>query len=89
MLQSMGSQKARHNLAIKQQQRKYVFKLENSDLNYAGSTPPILPQGSKHWFSGSKRLNLLIHQAQTYMLCKDSWAVSMRCYHFMNGEQLS
>ena len=67
MLRSMGSRKARHNLATKQQQQKYVFKLENSDLSYARSTPPILPQGNKHWFLGSKRLNLLTHRAQTYI----------------------
>ena len=58
-----GVVKSQTNLATKQQQQKYVFQLENSDLNYANSAPPVSPHGSKHWFLGSKHLNLLIHRA--------------------------
>ena len=56
-----GVVKSQTILATKHQQQKYVFKQENSDLNYANSAPPVSPHGSRHWFLGSKHLNLLIH----------------------------
>lgn len=38
-------------------------------------TRPISPQGSEHWFLGSKILHLFMHQAHTYIQYKDSWTV--------------